>query len=109
MKKKKKNNLFWIILIGLFIMFIGLYIANATGYYESKMAGRVKLTNESIKRFENDIAAGKNVTLEDYLEEESKDYSNKASKLGLKFSKATESIMADGLGSIFKILGKLFS
>lgn len=109
MKKKKKNRFFWIILISLFVVYMGLYIANSTGYYESKMNNQVRLTNESIKRFEKDIAAGKNVTIDDYLEKEHIDYSNKVSKLGLNISNETEEIMTKGLGGLFKIIGKLFS
>ena len=109
MKKKKNNKLFRLILLSLFIVYIGLYIANETGYYESKLNNKVRLTNESIIQFEKDVEDGKNVTIEDYLKDETVDYSNKVSKLGLKFSKTTEDFMSDGLSKIFKVLGKLFS
>ena len=104
MKKKKNNKLFRLILLSLFIIYIGLYIA-----YESKLNNKVRLTNESIRQFEKDVEDGKNVTIEDYLKDETVDYSNKVSKLGLKFSKTTEDFMSDGLSKIFKVLGKLFS
>lgn len=109
MKKKKNTKVFWFILICLFVVYIGLYISNETGYYESKMNNKVKLTNEAIQKFEKDIADGKDVTMEDYLVRESYDYSNKASKAGLKFSNFTESFMSDGISQIFKVLGKFFS
>lgn len=109
MKKKKGKGLFWFILGSLFVVYMGLYIANSTGYYESKLNERVELTNKSIKKFEKDIADGKDVTIEDYLEKENKDYSNKASKLGLSISKKTESFMTEGLAKVLKVIGKLFT
>ena len=109
MKKKKKGRLFWICLVILFVIYMGLYIANSAGYYESKLSDQVKLTSESITKFENDVAQGKDVTIEDYLEKEHKDYANKASKLGLKISKSSEKIMTKGLSKFLKVIGKLFS
>ncbi len=55
MKKGKNNKLFRLILLSLFIIYIGLYIANETGYYESKLNNKVRLTNESIRQFEKDV------------------------------------------------------
>lgn len=109
MKKKKSNKFFWFILISLFVVYMGLYIANSTGYYESKLNDRVKLTNEAIQKFEKDVAQGKDVTIDDYLTKETKDYSNKASKIGLSFSKKVESFMTTGLSKFLKVIGKLFS
>ncbi len=109
MKKKKSQKLLWFILISLFVIYMGLYIANSTGYYESKINDRVKLTNETIRKFENDIANGKDVTIDDYLEKETKDYSNKASKLGLNISQKVEEFMTTGLSKMLKVIGKLFT
>ena len=109
MKKKKNSKLFWVILVILFIVYMGLYVANEAGYYESRLSDRVKLTNKSIEKFEQDVAEGKDVTIDDYLEKETKDYSNKASKLGLAISNETEKIMTKGIGKFLKVIGKLFS
>ncbi len=109
MKKKKNTKLFWFILISLFVVYMGLYIANMSGYYESRLSKRVKLTNESIQKFEKDVAQGKNVTIDDYLEKETKDYSNKVSKLGLNVSEKVEGFMTTGLSKILKVIGKLFT
>lgn len=109
MKKKKKGRLFWVTLTILFIVYMGLYIANSAGYYESKLSDKVKLTSESITKFENDVAQGKDVTIDDYLEKEHIDYSNKASKLGLKISEGSEKFMTKGLSKFLKVIGKLFS
>ena len=109
MKKKKSNKLFWFVLISLFVVYMGLYIANSTGYYESKLSERVTLNNKAIARFEKDVASGKDVTIDDYLERENKDYSNKMSKLGLNISNKCEDFMTKGLSKFMKVVGKLFS
>ena len=108
MKNKNGFKIFKTIMMCLIIVYIGLYIANESGYYESRLRDRTRLTNESIERFEKDIAEGKNVKVEDYLVKEQKDYSNKASKIGLIVSKETEKVMTEGLSGFLKILGKLF-
>ena len=52
---KKKKNWFLRLLTILFIIFIGLYIASISGYYEASLGNKVALTDEAIKRFEQDV------------------------------------------------------
>ncbi len=109
MKKKKNSKLFWLILGGLFVVFVGLYISNQTGYYESKLANKTKITAEAINKFEKDVAEGKDVTIDQYLEKQTVDYSNSATKLGQNISSGVEDFMNEGIGRLFKVLSKLFS
>ena len=54
MKKKKHNPVLTILFI-LFIVYISLFIAGESGYYENKVNEKIVLTNENIKKFEDDV------------------------------------------------------
>ena len=55
------------------------------GYYEYTLSKKNTLTEEAIKRFEEDVKSGKEIIASNYVQEE-KDYTNKASKIGIKIS-----------------------
>lgn len=107
--KKKPSRHFFRLLIFLFLIFIALFIALKSGYYESNLGKRKELTAEKIKEFERDVQEGKEVDIKNYLETNSKDYSNKISKLGMSLGSSTEKFMTSGIEQIFKFLGVLFS
>ena len=85
MNKKKKMHPILKILCALFIVYIALFIANMSGYYEGRVRSRVELTNEKI------------------LE----DYSNSFSNFGEKLTANIENVVKDGMhiiGNVFKSL-----
>lgn len=108
-EKKKKINYFKIIMILLFVVFIGLYIFQKNGYYEYMQYNKMMITKESMEKFESDVAEGKDVTISNYIDNTYKDYSNNVSNLGLKTSSFIESLMTDGLGKTFEVLKTLFA
>ncbi len=93
-KKEKRLRGFFLFLFSiLLVVFLTLTIFEATGYYEFSARKKVNLTNEQIKRFEQDILDGKDVRMEDYLEYQNKDYSNKISKMGYQISSGLENFV----------------
>ena len=78
------------------------------GYYESKLSQKSTLTNESIKKFEQDVKDWKPIDLNSYLIEEEIDYSNSVTKAGTAISETVNSVMTDGLSSVINVLKKLF-
>ena len=48
MNMKKKNKLFKNLLIIAFVIFMGLFIASESGFYEAKLSNKVALTDEAI-------------------------------------------------------------
>ena len=95
------------IFIFLFIIFITIYISQSTGYYEYELHKKTELTNEQIEKFETDIKDGKNVELEDYMEDITKDYSNGFSKMGTNFSKTASKYIKKGIEEIFNFIERL--
>ncbi len=106
--KKKKNHLFIIIMTLLFITFISLYFSQINGYYEYTQYNKKTITEESMKQFESDIEAGKDINIENYLKDSYKDYSNNMSNLGNKTSSTIEGFMTTGIKRIFKVFAALF-
>ncbi len=104
---KNKNYVRLIILL-LFIVFIILYISKETGYYEFKAHEKAVMTEESIKKFEQDIADGKNVKASDYITSDYMDYSNKFTKVGSKLTQIFEDFMSVKVKKGIKVLSKLF-
>jgi len=58
MGKKKKNPVLKI-LGGLFIIFVAFFIANISGYYESKIRDRGLLQKKVLKRLKKKFRRGK--------------------------------------------------
>ncbi len=107
MKKKKNNNIFNIIFMILFLSFLVVYFSEKTGYYEYKNHNKAVLTEEQIKKFESDVASGKEVDLNDYLIINNKSYDNKLSKLASKFSDGISSVVKTSVENTFKFLSGL--
>lgn len=109
MKKKNKHNPFLRILGVLFIVYVSLSIASFSGYYESKVNEEVTLTEENIKRFENDIKNNKEIDINNYISSKKKDYRGFASNMGDNVSEFVEKMFTEELGKMGKVLKKLFS
>lgn len=108
MGKKKKGNLFLKILGCLFILFIALFIANMSGYYEGKIRERVTVTEEGIKAFEEAIKNGEDIDVTSFLNDEKIDYSSKMSNLGDNLTYGLENFVSKGMRFVVDILKSLF-
>ena len=106
--KKKPSRHFFRLLIVLFIIFTALLIAMESGYYENQLGKKAELTKEKIAEFEQDIKDGKAIDINNYLDTDSTDYSNKMNKAGVNISSNTEKFMTKGIKQIFKLVGTLF-
>jgi hypothetical protein len=106
--EKKKNNIFFKIMGLLFIIFIGLYIANVSGYYESKIRNEVIITEEGITAFEEKIAKGESVDMNSFLKNNKVDYSNRVSDLGDKITSYIEVFIDKGSKVVTNIVKSLF-
>jgi len=95
-------------LLFLFIAFIIVYFSNVAGFYEYKTYTKTKITEKAIKEFEKDVEDGKNISINNYLENEYEDYSNVISRMGNKISSFGEDIMNFGIKKSLKLLSELF-
>lgn len=106
--KLQEKNILLKITLFLFVIFLVLYICKETGFYEYKAHNKANLTNEALKRFENDINEGKDVSLKDYVIDEQIDYSNKVSNIGYNIGNTVEKFMNDGIKKTLKVISALF-
>lgn len=99
---------FYIVMFVLFIVFICIFSASTSSYYEFSNNKRASFTEEKIKEFEKDVSEGKNVNIKDYMEDYSKDYSNKVTRMGDSVSRfvynSTNFVLKNGFKIIEKIL-----
>lgn len=106
--KKKKSNIILKILGVLFIVFMALFIANMSGYYESKIRDKVIVTENGIKEFEKKVKNGEEIDITSFLNNEREDYSSSMSNLGDKLTTGVESIVSNGMNIVSDILKSLF-
>ena len=107
MNKKRKNPILKILGV-LFVLFMALFIANMSGYYESKIRDRVIITEEGIKKFEEKVQNGEDIDITSFLNTEREDYSNNISSLGENVTSGIENIVSGSLDLVSNILKSLF-
>ena len=101
MKKVLKN-----IPLIILILLLGLYFSYQNGYYDKYMRDKIKLTNQNIEKFEQDIKDFKDVTIEDYLQEE-KSYATKTSNISLKVANKLENVINEGIKFLFRKISSI--
>jgi len=106
--RKKKKNIVLKILGGLFVIFMALYIANMSGYYESKIRDRVIITEEGIKKFEEKVSNGEEIDITSFLNTDREDYSSNMSNLGDTVTESIEGFVVGGMDVVTNILNSLF-
>lgn len=85
-----------------------MYISVGSNYYEYELHKKVMLTNEDIKRFEDDVKNNKEVDIDNYISSRV-DYSNSFSKASTKVSKETKKYIKEGIEGIFNLFSKMFT
>ena len=106
-KKKLPNKIFKMSMVVLFAVFITIFISNKYGYYEYKKLKQVTLTQEQIKKFEEDVKNGVNVEIENYLSDVNRNYQTKLSQAGLDVSNSIAGIVRKGVDGFFGYINKL--
>ena len=92
MKTKLIKGIFFLLLLS----FIVLLILEETVYYKTRISKVKTLTEEQIKVFEQDIKAGKEIDINDYVinrVDYTNDLSNKIYKISLKLEKGLDSVI----------------
>lgn len=106
-KQKVFNKIFKYITILSFVTFLTLYTSQKTGYYEYSNYQKKSLTEEEIKKFEEDIKNGKDISLSNYKENTNISYSNKMSNIGNKLSNSINKNVKKGIEGFFGMLNKM--
>lgn len=107
MKSNKKGNLFFKILFIFFIIYVALFIANETGYYEKRVRDKTITTQNQLEQFEKDLADNKELDLIDYFPKEV-DYSNVFTKSANNISNKLSVIIDNNADSLWEFIKTLF-
>lgn len=102
---KNFKRLFYVILV----VFISLYFAGKTGYYENRLSRKASLTKEAIKQFEKDVEDGKMVDISSYVDSNVKEYNNRYSNIGLRVSNLIDYCFNEGVSFVLKLIRTLFT
>ena len=97
------------LLVAVIVMFTCMYIITSGNYYEYQVRQKSNLTEEAIKQFEKDISEGKNVDINDYLDNTNKDLNNKMSNINKNISNKISSAFGNSIKYIFESIGKAIS
>ena len=108
MPKKRKLHPVLKILAVLFIIYVALYIASASGYYERRIRNKVIITDNNIKDFEEKIKNGETISLDSYLTNDYDDYSNSISKLGDNLTNGVAEVVLKSSEVVMDVLKSLF-
>lgn len=99
------NKIFRRVWFTMFLIFLTLYVSQASGYYEYQVSKKTTFTTEQIKKFEQDIKDGKNIDINEYIANTNKDYQNKLSSSALSLSETISKYTKLGIEKIFSIIG----
>lgn len=105
--EERLNKITKKIFLFLLISFTALYISEAAGYTEYHNHNKKIMTEEKIKQFESDVKKGKNLNLNSYLVDDTKNHESKVSKFGESMSKEIEKYVVGGLNNTFKFLNSI--
>ena len=105
MKYKKMMKFFCMLII---LIFLFSYFIEVSGYYEYNLQNKKNLTEEQIKQFEMDVKEGKDIDLNQYLQDSQVDYSNQLTKTTRAISLKLNDYLKNFLSPGFKILEKFF-
>lgn len=98
-----KKRIIRISIIVVILSYLVLYFAYTNGYYEKLNAEKRNLTEEMIKKYEEDLKNGLDVSKIDYTVK-MEDFSNVYTKVSIKLSKKIENLVDGGIKYIFKKL-----
>lgn len=102
----KKNKLFKLFCFLTILIFLFCYFIEYSGYYEYNLQNKKNLTEEQIKQFESDIKDGKEIDLNNYLKENTIDYSNSLTKTTTEANLKLNNYLKKLLTGSFDILSR---
>ena len=96
------NKWFKLIMLILFLLFLGLYFSSNAGLIDYQAKYKTSLTEKQIKQFEEDVNNNINVDIKDYIDVNNKRHSNNISKTTLKISNTIGKMVKNTLNIIFE-------
>ena len=89
------------------ILFIFSYIIEKSGYYEYNLQSKKNMTEQEIKKFEEDVKKGKNIDMKNYLNDTTTDYTNNLTRTTSNFSINLNRYLIKAISHSLNIFSKL--
>lgn len=99
-----KDNFFKYGILAIFLVFIALYYSSSSGLIDYQARNKMKLTEEQIKMFEEDVKNNVHIDIKKYIEDNEEKYDNNISKTTLKLSNKIGEVIQ---GTIDFLFGKM--
>ena len=96
-----KNDIVRIILFTVLFLFLGLYVASQNGYIDYQARDQMVLTEEQIKKFEDDVKNNRPIDIENYVQRQEELYDNQISRMSLNLSNTIGKAVQKFLNFIF--------
>ena len=96
-----------LVFIGLVMAFLVTYFIGESGYYEYELASKKNLTEEQIKKFEEDVKAGNAIDINDYVIDNRVDYTSSLSRTTYTVTNKLNNYLKRSIESVFKVLNKM--
>lgn len=97
-----KNDLVRIVLFTILFLFLGLYVASQNGYIDYQARDQMVLTEEQIKKFEDDVKNNRPIDIENYIIRQEELYDNKISRMSLNLSNTIGETVQKFLNFVFE-------
>lgn len=90
-----------------FISFLISYVISESGYYEYNLRNKSIMTKEAMERFEDDLDKGKDVRMEDYVVNTTKNYTSRLTTGTNRVSVSFNAFLKRGIEGVFKAASRL--
>ncbi len=97
-----KNDFLRILSFTVLFLFFGLYIASTNGYIDYQAKNQMILTEEQIKKFEEDVKNDRPIDVKNYMVRQEELYDNSISQMSLKLSNSIGEAVQDFLNFVFE-------
>lgn len=102
-----KKRIFKLLFGLVFVAFLISYVISESGYYEYNLRNKSVMTKESMEKFEDDLKNGKDVRMEDYVVNTTKNYTSRLTTSTNKISTSVNSFLKKGIEGVFKVASRL--
>ncbi len=90
-----------------FIVFLISYVISESGYYEYNLRNKSVMTKEAMRRFEEDLEKGKDVRMEDYVVDTTRNYTSRLTTSTNRVSVSFNVFLKRGIEEVFKVASRL--
>ncbi len=103
----KGKRIVKLLIESILVLFIFSYVVEKSGYYEYNLQSKKNMTENEIKKFEDDIRSGKDVDVRNYLNDVTTDYSSNLTRTTSTFSVNLNRYLIKTISNTINIFSRL--